>query len=184
MAFGRNGHPDRRVRSDRALAQALGRDAAIVRRPDGKPETTAGVEISVSHSGELVLAVAGPGPVGCDIEAVEPRAPEVWHDLLGSERRSLLELVCRESGDDLDAAATRLWTVIESLKKSGQTPGAPIVFSAVTPDGWVLFHCGHQTAVTVLLPAPGNTRQRLSCAVLAERRDAGVSHCAAVLAEP
>jgi enediyne polyketide synthase len=167
VAVDRGGHEDRQQRGALALGQALGIPAEIRHRPDGKPQVN-GNEVSIAHSGELVLAVAGHGAVGCDVEPVESRTRELWDDLLGSHRHELLELLIRERGEDRDAAATRIWTVLESLKKAGYMNDAPLTYSAATADGWVLFDCGRHKAASVLL-TPSGSDQRFSFAVLAGR---------------
>src|SRR5207247_8393495 len=81
-----NGSSDRSARSDHAIQMALGRSAVIQRRTDGKPELTESApalsHISAAHSGCLTLAVASARPAGCDMEAVQSRSTEIWHDLL------------------------------------------------------------------------------------------------------
>jgi len=166
-----NGHPERKVRSERAVAEVLGRPITLLRRPDGRPEVAGdppadGRTVSVAHAGDLVLAVAAAGAVGCDVEPVESREPEVWHDLLG-RHRDLVPLLMRESGEDADRVGTRLWTVLESLKKAGSLPDAPLTFARTTTDGWTLLQAGGQAVATVLLPWPAAGRG-LSIAVVAE----------------
>ncbi|HSS52270.1 MAG TPA: SDR family NAD(P)-dependent oxidoreductase, partial [Thermoanaerobaculia bacterium] len=100
-------------------------------RPDGKPEA-AGGEVSVSHAGSLLLAVARDarhgrdGRIGCDLEPVAARPEEVWRGLLGPDRFALAELIARERGESRDAAATRVWAAAESLAKAGVPHGAPL----------------------------------------------------------
>jgi len=174
VAVDRNGDGDRRQRDQHALGRALGIPVEITHRPDGKPEVD-GQEVSIAHSGELVLAVAGHGTVGCDLQPVESRGSELWEDLLGSHRRELWEYLVREHGEDRDAAATRIWTVLESLKKAGYLSGAPISYARTTGDGWMLFDCGRQIAATVLL-TPAGCKQRFSFAVLAGRDQVQEQH--------
>src|SRR4030095_2524286 len=88
VAFERNGGSDRRDRSTRTMESALG-TCEIVRRTNGKPEACDGRFVSASHSGNLTMAVAGRAPVGCDLELVMTRPPEIWCDLLGVERFKL-----------------------------------------------------------------------------------------------
>jgi enediyne polyketide synthase len=54
---------ERSVRRDRAVRRIFGPAAAIIRRPDGKPEVAnaEGKSISVSHSEDMTLVVAGQG---------------------------------------------------------------------------------------------------------------------------
>lgn len=113
-------------------------------RADGKPMRDGGRSISFSRSGELSLAVAGTHEVGCDLEVVLPRSPENWRTLLGSERYQLAELIAKN--EPFDVAATRVWSVIECLKKSGCT-ASPLLESA-NMDRSVLFRAGRHSIAT------------------------------------
>jgi enediyne polyketide synthase len=119
-------------------------------RPDGKPETN-GRQVSRSHAGELVLEVTGDGRIGCDLEPVAGRTEEAWRDLLG-DRFALAELIVRERGESRDAAATRVWTAVESLKKAGAPHGAPLVLESGEADGWLLLRSGDLRIGTFLGP--------------------------------
>ncbi|HYO12110.1 MAG TPA: SDR family oxidoreductase, partial [Thermoanaerobaculia bacterium] len=131
------GRPD----SAPAVARLLGTNGDPLRhRPDGKPESDG--QVSVSHAEGLVLAVAGHGRIGCDLEPVSPRDPRVWQDLLGPERWQLAELIARERGETPDAAATRVWAAAESLKKAGVPHGAPLTLDTTSDDGWLLLRSG------------------------------------------
>jgi enediyne polyketide synthase len=134
-------------------------------RPDGRPEG----RVSRSHAGGLVLEVAAEGRIGCDLEPVTPRAEATWRDLLG-DGFALAELIARDRGEPLDAAATRVWAAAESLKKAGAPHGAPLVLDRSEADGWLLLRSGDlrigsylgpvrelsgQAALAILLEAAG-----------------------------
>jgi enediyne polyketide synthase len=154
-------------RSDRAIQRAIGEAVSVLRRPDGKPEVTSngGVEVSVSHAGDTTLAVAGTGPLGCDIESVVNRPPSVWRALLGPDRYALAELVAREAGEDETAAATRVWSANECLKKAGTMISAPLVLVSSAGDGWVRLASGPLIIATVVVQVRGD-RNRLAMALL------------------
>ncbi|MCX7112683.1 MAG: type I polyketide synthase [Proteobacteria bacterium] len=138
---------DRSIRSDQALHLVLGSDAIIGTRSDGKPEAEDGKTVSVAHSGELTLAVAGMAPLACDLERVVTRPEPVWHDLLGEERHSLATLIAQLDGGSIDVAATRVWAAIECLKKSGLPPNVPLTLQADDAE-WVLFGAGKTIIAT------------------------------------
>jgi enediyne polyketide synthase len=140
-------------RSDHVIQRALGTAAAIRRRVDGKPEVDGPHAVSVSHAGELTLAVAGPPSLGCDIELVTERAPAVWQGLLGSERLALVQLIAREMDEDLAIAATRVWAAGECLKKAGAFTDAPLVLAGT--DDWVLLGSGHLVIGTFVTTVRG-----------------------------
>jgi enediyne polyketide synthase len=134
--------------SDRLFARLLPRDARAYRRADGKPEVAGGEwHVSASHAAGLVMAVASRWPVGCDLEPVEARSAETWKDLLGGERFALASLLAAES--HLDAACTRVWTVIEALKKAGAAPGTPLRYDAA------LFSAGRFRVAALALARAG-----------------------------
>lgn len=164
----------RGIDSDTAISRAIGRPVAVRRRPDGKPEAPPDLEIQVSasHADDLVLAVAAPGPVGCDAEPVAHRSQPLWRDLLGPGRYALAELVARERGEDLDTAATRLWVAAECLKKAGAAFGAPVAMLASEED-WVTLRAGSLTVATLATTlSDDSTRMVLGVAIGGE--DAGV----------
>jgi enediyne polyketide synthase len=155
-ALERCGDPERRGRSDLAIQHALGRPAAVRRRPDGRPEVEGGVWVSAAHSGDLTLALAAEGPAGCDIEAVAPRPASLWSDLLGLERFALAQLLTQELRSDLDRAATLVWSAAESLRKLGAPPGAPLLLEQTEPDGWALLGAdGYRLACYIAAQAGG-----------------------------
>ena len=161
-----NGNGDRRFRSARAMQRMLGEKSVIQKRPDGKPEVSGNgrLEVSVSHAGDLTLAVSGRGPIGCDVEPVTPRAESVWQDLLGRERFGLAQVVAEEAAENHDAAATRVWAALESLKKAGAMMDAPLVLESAAEDGWVTLTAGPFTLAT-LVARVRSSREPLALAV-------------------
>ncbi|HZI12438.1 MAG TPA: SDR family NAD(P)-dependent oxidoreductase, partial [Myxococcus sp.] len=99
----------RPARTDRVLRHMLDTPEAVHRRPDGKPVLPGSTGASAAHAGMLTLAVAGPGDVGCDVQAVEEHPAPVWRELLGPERTRLAEQVALEQAEDAATAATRVW---------------------------------------------------------------------------
>ncbi|HEX4952497.1 MAG TPA: SDR family NAD(P)-dependent oxidoreductase [Thermoanaerobaculia bacterium] len=148
-------------RSDRAVAHLLAEDhVRLARRPDGKPELVGRngprPRVSVSHAGELVVAVSGPGAVGCDVEPIEARSAEVWADLLGIERTRLAEVIAAERREVRDVAASRVWAAGECLKKAAAHHDAPLVLEAPrvdeAQDGWVVLRSGAFSVATFVGP--------------------------------
>ena len=143
IALQRDESTDRQLRSDSAIQAALGISVAITRRSDGKPDAPAGRFVSASHCGDLTMAVAGPTPVGCDIEKVEDRPPNVWRGLLGDVRMELVQQIERRAREHPAVAATRVWSAGEVLKKVGAAIDAPLVFVSSTDDGCVFLSSGN-----------------------------------------
>lgn len=160
---------DRPARTDRALQRAIGSEAIIQRRPDGRPMAALceEVEVSAAHSGDLTMAIAGCGPLGCDIETIAERPIEVWRDILGSERFGLTQVIAKETEEPFSTAATRVWTAIESMKKAELMVGAPLVLGSIDPDGWVLLESGPHVIATYVGQVRG-VNDRLAIAALAK----------------
>ena len=93
----------------------------IVAAADGAPEAfvdgrPAPVSISLSHRGDLALAVVGDASsaVGCDLELVEPRSDAFVREWLAPpERDAVLAL----RGDDRACLANLIWTAKEAAAK-------------------------------------------------------------------
>ena len=126
-AFERDGNMDRRHRSERAIQRALDAPWPVRWRADGKPEVDAPLAVSAAHSNGLTLAVAAPQIVACDLEPVCHRSDEIWRDLLGAERWLLARLIASQSREDLQTAATLVWTAVEALAKAGAAQNGPLV---------------------------------------------------------
>lgn len=157
----------------RAVAQLLGPKARLFKRPDGKPEVERGRDpkrsASLSYAGELMLFVTGLGPIGCDLEPVAARPISLWRDLIGTDLIELAPRITHDSGEDVDAVATRLWAAAEALKKAGSTARGPLVLAAVEPDGWVVLGAGSMTVATFVAEV-SELKQRFAVAIAARGR--------------
>lgn len=147
---GENG--ERAGRSAAALAQILGSDATVSHRTDGKPEVNGanGCKISSAHSGRLTLAISSEQRLACDMEAVKGWRVSEWTNLLSSAQRALAEVIARETGEEFDTAATRVWTAAECLKKVG-IPAAPSWLLTSGPrdeSGWLMLSSPSVSAAT------------------------------------
>jgi enediyne polyketide synthase len=136
--------------SDRAMQRAVGVPTPILRRSDGKPEIAHdGWQVSASHSGGLLLAVAGREQVSCDAEEVIARPRHVWRDLLGPDRFALAEWMATPTAAKFDTAATHVWTASECLTKAGVPLEAPLVAEPCDREGAMLFSCGASRIATL-----------------------------------
>ncbi|TDW23967.1 4'-phosphopantetheinyl transferase family protein [Kribbella kalugense] len=100
-----------------AAKVSLDRTCAECGKPHGKVRVAAAVELSVTHSGDLVGVAFGDRPVGLDVEKVDPRV-----DVDGVARIALPAEEVRElSGYDGIAkvrAFTTYWTRKEAVLKA------------------------------------------------------------------
>jgi enediyne polyketide synthase len=155
---GADGRDARRRQTKVAVGRMLDRPAVVTHRGDGKPQIAdEGIAVSASHGGGVTLAVAGSERVGCDVEKIEERATGDWQTLLTAEQFALAELIQRERGEQPAAAATRVWSAVECLRKAGRTLTGPITLAAGGPSGWVLLQSGAAkiaTFVTSVLDQP------------------------------
>lgn len=129
-----------RGRTARAAGRALGRAVDVRYRPDGRPEVDEDRQVSAAHGSGLTFCVAGPGPLGCDVEAVAVRPGSEWDGLLGPNR-SLADVIAEEAGEELAVAATRVWTAAECLQKAGLPQRSPLALLSAG-DGLVLLASG------------------------------------------
>lgn len=135
---------ERRAASRAAIQRAFSLNLPVENRPDGKPQVFAKepVDVSAAHAGDLCLAVAGRGPLGCDLEPVAARPISTWEDMLGQERFKLAQLIARETDEDLDTSSTRVWAASESMRKAGALVTSPLIFSSMAGGGWVMLMSG------------------------------------------
>lgn len=116
-----------RLAARRALAKLTGHDPerfAIVRSmrdlDRGRPEVfldrraAPQLFVSIAHDRELAVAAAARGPIGVDIEVVEPR--EASFEALITDRAERAALASLQ-GVARDRAVTMLWCVKEALGK-------------------------------------------------------------------
>lgn len=132
-----------RTAAHAALAE-LDRDApSILAGPMRQPLWPSGIAASLSHAGDVAVAMAAPlehtGGVGIDIEVARP-APELWDQVpLPAERRWLQAI-----GDpaERDRALVALFSAKEALYKAffprvGSWFGFEAVVLEPTPSGFV-----------------------------------------------
>ncbi|MFI1016677.1 SDR family NAD(P)-dependent oxidoreductase [Streptomyces sp. NPDC020965] len=139
---------DHRVRTAEAVQRAIGRPVELRHRPDGRPELSGPLSLSVSHGPGLTLCAVSERVVGCDIEEVTPRHTAEWDALLGGHT-ALVRLVAQETGEGPDTAATRVWTAVECLQKAGRTGTAPLTLTPGQRDGWAVFSSGDLWVATL-----------------------------------
>lgn len=143
-------------RRGRVMRRVLETTMLVHHRPDGKPVTADDrIGISVAHTADLTLAVAGTGRQGCDLEQVVARPATVWRDLLGPGGYRLATLIARENGEDEATAATRVWAAIECLKKAGVSVDVALILDGVAEAGCITLACGRAVVATLLVHVRG-----------------------------
>ena len=137
---------ERRARTRLAVSRSVGAPVELRHRPDGKPEID-GLEVTASHTAGLTMAVTGSGPLTCDIETVVDRTPEDWAGLLGADLLAVRDALAGETGEPVAVVATRVWSALECVRKTGASTQALVVHS-VLADGWVLLSAGQAHVAT------------------------------------
>jgi enediyne polyketide synthase len=160
-------HNERQQVGDIAIAAAVGEPVTVLRRADGKPFTKAGHSVSIAHANGLTLSVATQRRLAaCDAEPIVHRDARGWNALLLSDRVALARLIADKSpSEDFDAAATRLWSAGECLKKAGLRFDAPLVLCETTPDHWAVLSTG-TTTIATWVGAVGHAAEPLAIALL------------------
>ncbi|HTU73910.1 MAG TPA: type I polyketide synthase [Trebonia sp.] len=139
------------------LAVSLATEGAeqLSHRPGGAPELRSGLGVSLSHHAGYTLVLLSDRRVGADIESVESRPESTWAAMLGAGSFNAARLLAQSSGEDLNVAATRAWSAIESLRKAG-VAGDISLTADDPPDGdWACLSCGTARAYTVTTRLPG-----------------------------
>ena len=143
VALERGLREERPANSDAVIQQALGKTARIWRRPDGKPVFLGEEEISAAHANGFHAGRRECGRSGLRFGGSRGANDNaVGVILLGGEKFQLAERMALEQVESLDAAATRLWTAMECMKKIGQPVMSPLVLGSNTEDGWTQLRSG------------------------------------------
>ncbi|MEX5717412.1 type I polyketide synthase [Geodermatophilus maliterrae] len=158
----------RRAQTQLAAGRALGAPVRLRYRPDGKPEAD-GVEVSASHSAGLTLVVTGDRRLTCDAEVALERTEEDWAGLLGADLLSLRDLLASDVHESPTIAATRVWSALECIRKTGSQTQA-LTLHSVHPGGWALLSAGGAQIATWATRVDGRS-DPIVFAVLATRED-------------
>lgn len=126
-----------------AFQFAIGQDQTLdlLTRYDRKPFMTNGF-ISKSHLDNLSVSLMGTSEVGIDLERVEKKDLKQWENLLGQERYQLAAFLSKRYQEDIYMSCTRVWGVMEALKKSGMDLLESIRLNMETKDHVLIFKCG------------------------------------------
>ena len=125
---------------------------------DGRPTVTGpvpdGLTISLAHTDGVGVAALHPsGPVGVDIEVIEPRSATFVATVLTAAEQAL----AAPDGDDPDTWITRLWCAKEAAAKAAGTglQGSPKSWEVTAVDGTALLVGDRWVATEVLrIPQP------------------------------
>ena len=103
----------------------------FLKRPDGRPFIDGRFHFSKSNSGELQFIVSAQGSVGCDVEQVKNLPNEEWEMMIGEARYKLADYISKESQEQFEISATRIWSAVECLKKAGESLFSPLTIESI-----------------------------------------------------
>lgn len=101
----------------------------IVHRIDGKPEHK-DYHVSKSYCDNIVLVAKSKYYIGCDIQSIKPYQEK----LLNDAGNNLFDIIKQTSQEQDDILQTRIWTIFESIKKSGLNLNEPITIDTITDN--------------------------------------------------
>jgi enediyne polyketide synthase len=166
IAFEQN-HLETALRARRAASRTNGSGPELYHRPYGRPDIQGSSCASFSHAGDLTMLVSGDQLVACDIE---PAAGVTcrWQDLLGIQHYALAKLISTNTKEDLNSAATRIWSALECLKKAEIGSAAPLSMVTAKEDGWVLLRSGSNLIATFSANMTGSICPLIAAILVAE----------------
>jgi enediyne polyketide synthase len=116
----------------------------ILRRYDGKP-TLKNYFVSRTHLQDLTLQLKAGYKIGCDLEKVT----SFKDTLLGKERYELARFVSTHTGEELSITGTRIWGIMESLKKAGLNLLETILFEKEESAAIQYYKCGQSSILSI-----------------------------------
>lgn len=132
-----------------ALAGSIGA-APVEHNPQGRL-VTPGESLSAAYAADHVLVGRSAARVGVDWEVVDlGHPPEL--DVAASD---LATVAADKLDEPWEAAAFRIWTVREALRKCGHSAGSPLSMDDVTSDGLVVLRANNCTVVSALRDLAG-----------------------------
>lgn len=124
-------------------------DVGLDHDEDGRPKLVwnngaapvpEGLGVSLADTDDMSVAIVCICPVGIDVERIDVRTTEAWRGLLGPDGYRLALQLQQTTGEPFAAAATRVWTVIETGKKAYNLNTRVIPEYERTIDGaWLVF---------------------------------------------
>jgi enediyne polyketide synthase len=147
----------RRARTATALAWAIGAEVDVSYRPDGKPELFGGPQVSSAHGPGVTFAVAADAPVACDVELVVQRGNREWVGLIGVDGLWLSEVLASSRQEPVAVTATRVWTAIECLRKTGHATADMLTGSEPRSDHWIVLRSGAARVATFAANLDGHS---------------------------
>jgi hypothetical protein len=89
------------------------------------------------------------------MEQCADRGEAAWTGLLGERWLSVAQTIATETNSSLQGAATQVWALKESLRKSGAAFDQHLQINTSTADGWTIFSSGKLQAATCRLSIQG-----------------------------
>ncbi len=135
---------DESIKTKSSIEFSIPQNGEILKRADGKPYLKSGENISISKQDKATMVVTTAGKTGCDVEKVIQQDTSTWRVMLGIERSNLARSISQSAKEDFSLSATRIWGVMESLKKAGDNLMSAISFDKMDEDGFLIFKSGNK----------------------------------------
>lgn len=126
--------------AERSRSSPSGPPAAS--RADGRPARRDGLFVARAHGASCSVEVTAASSVGCDLEPARGLPESEWPALLGPDREGLVREAARVTGEAPELAATRLWCVLECLRKADLSLDTPLVLGEAGRQGWLSMRAG------------------------------------------
>jgi len=111
---------ERKIMKEKIIYQLSGVNIPYIKRENGSPVNPL-LNVSFANSNYLTLGVGSKGIVACDVEVVNEDIDEdIWKTMLG-EKYFYLAKKLKSNSDFNCSNYTKMWTVLECMKKSGIT---------------------------------------------------------------
>ena len=119
----------------------------VFRRLDGRPMLKSGKYYSRSYSSGNSVSIMADDVVSCDMERITARERGSWELLLGG-RTGMLKRISEAMNEDFDAAASRIWSAMECIRKSGLTLFSQLSIGAKDSPAIIYFNCGEHRIIS------------------------------------
>lgn len=116
----------------------------IMKRNDGKP-LLIDKYVSRTNIEKLALEVTCEKEIGCDVEKITEMTPLEWKNLISNEKFKLANYISKELKEDINISSTRVWGIIETLKKSDLSLFENIEFNQKVTDNMLIFKIGSES---------------------------------------
>jgi len=137
------------------------------KRYDGKPVMEEGY-VARTHQDDITIQVHAATEIGCDLEAVAYQEERLWAAQLGPERYRLASYVAKQANEDISISCTRIWGIMESIKKADMHLQDIIRFDTPETPSLQYYKCGDAFVLSIYFQAGETKKPTVFTLVLAD----------------